>query len=726
MHKLTVRLKNCFGIKSFEHEFDFTDPHHKVYAIYAPNGCMKSSLALTFKDLKNTRDRVHPDAHSECSVLDENGVELSQKDIEVLTPYENPLRDLAKTNAAVLLANSGLREQYSAVNGDREQAQESLVKALKKRSKCKTVEAEVVKAVLHTELKDSLDFCIAVGRLERELRDQSENPYAELPYDVVFDERVSKLLHEPDVEAALDEFIAKYDELIAQSTFFRKGTFEYYHASSIAKQLEAQGFFKAKHFVMLNGAERKQITTRAELETVISEERDKITKDPVLRAKFGKVEELLTQNAACKDFRTYIMNNSAVLSKMTDVNKFKVDVWKSYLKAEMPVVTALLEKYDISKERNAEILVQAKEERTHWEQVIETFKDRFTVPVELEVKNRESLVAGDGEEAQLLFSYKDIGGKVEIGQDDLMGILSQGEKKALYILDILFTIQVRQNNNQETLFIVDDIADSFDYKNKYAIVEYLMEMADNPLFKMIILTHNFDFFRTVVGRFVGNAKCLVASRNDGDIVVDEAHGIDNIFIKEWKNRFLKDNKVRIASICFMRNLIEYTESAAGENYEKLTSLLHWKPSETPKVTQNDLNQIYQHVFSKVPTTTIPNEPMVDVIHREAQACLTAAAGINLEHKIVLSIATRLAAEKFMVDKIADRKTTDQFDRNQTHELLMLFQKKFASETAAIKSLKRAQLMTTENIHLNAFMYEPIVDISDDHLRKLYIEVSNLN
>ena len=118
--------------------------------------------------------------------------------------------------------------------------------------------------------------------------------------------------------------------------------------------------------------------------------------------------------------------------------------------------------------------------------------------------------------------------------------------------------------------------------------------------------------------------------------------------------------------------------------------------------------------------------MVDVIHREAQACLTAAAGINLEHKIVLSIATRLAAEKFMVDKIADRKTTDQFDRNQTHELLMLFQKKFASETAAIKSLKRAQLMTTENIHLNAFMYEPIVDISDDHLRKLYIEVSNLN
>ncbi len=31
-------------------------------------------------------------------------------------------------------------------------------------------------------------------------------------------------------------------------------------------------------------------------------------------------------------------------------------------------------------------------------------------------------------------------------------------------------------------------------------------------------------------------------------------------------------------------------------------------------------------------------------------------------------------------------------------------------------------MTPENIHLNAFMYEPIVDMSDHHLKKLYAEV----
>lgn len=34
-------------------------------------------------------------------------------------------------------------------------------------------------------------------------------------------------------------------------------------------------------------------------------------------------------------------------------------------------------------------------------------------------------------------------------------------------------------------------------------------------------------------------------------------------------------------------------------------------------------------------------------------------------------------------------------------------------------------MTPESIHLNSFMYEPILDMADDHLRKLYRRVSAL-
>ena len=34
-------------------------------------------------------------------------------------------------------------------------------------------------------------------------------------------------------------------------------------------------------------------------------------------------------------------------------------------------------------------------------------------------------------------------------------------------------------------------------------------------------------------------------------------------------------------------------------------------------------------------------------------------------------------------------------------------------------------MTPENIHLNSFMYEPILDLSDYHLRDLYQKLENI-
>jgi hypothetical protein len=34
-------------------------------------------------------------------------------------------------------------------------------------------------------------------------------------------------------------------------------------------------------------------------------------------------------------------------------------------------------------------------------------------------------------------------------------------------------------------------------------------------------------------------------------------------------------------------------------------------------------------------------------------------------------------------------------------------------------------MTPENIHVNSFMFEPLIDLSVVHLKKLYTDVKNL-
>ena len=92
--------------------------------------------------------------------------------------------------------------------------------------------------------------------------------------------------------------------------------------------------------------------------------------------------------------------------------------------------------------------------------------------------------------------------------------LTPKEKRAMYLLYILFDIEIIKEKaiqgSGKHLIIVDDIADSFDYKNKYAIVEYLSDISKNEYIDLLILTHNFDFYRTVVSRIgIKREKCYI-------------------------------------------------------------------------------------------------------------------------------------------------------------------------------------------------------------------------
>ena len=99
--------------------------------------------------------------------------------------------------------------------------------------------------------------------------------------------------------------------------------------------------------------------------------------------------------------------------------------------------------------------------------------------------------------------------------------------------------------------------------------------------------------------------------------------------------------------------------------------------------------------------------------------------IELETKIVLAIAIRIKAELFMIAKIADPAAVSAISTNQTFALLKLALSKGVIESDTAKCLKQVTLMTPENIHINSFMYEPLLDMSNHHLKKLYEKVSTL-
>jgi len=722
MKKVIVDLENCYGIRKLNHQFDFSQ--RRAYAIYAPNGSMKSSLAQTFKDVADqvsSKDRIFPFRVSVRKITDENGSELPKESVLVLPPYDEFFGHTAKT--ATLLVNNALRKEYEQLHAEIDKSKASFLKAMKEQSGSKKeLDREIALAFMKSDGDEA--FYQALDRIKNELTEQKDMPFAEVRYDSIFDDKVLSALGTKDFKTAIQDYVNRYNKLLAGSTYFKKGVFEYYNASQIAKTLADNGFFNAKHTITLRASTDLEVTTQKQLEDLIAKELENITKDKELKKKFAEIKKLFEKNVTVRDFQTYLCDHELLLPHLANIDLFKEQIWKSYFKANEALYDDLLTRYRQVKARRKEIEDEARKERTQWEAAIDLFNDRFFVPFTLEAKNKTAIALGHEAMLDLTYTFKDGTDSAPVVRETLMKSLSQGEKKALYILNIIFEIEVRRQTKQETLFVVDDIADSFDYKNKYAIIQYLQDISDGPAFKQIILTHNFDFFRTISSRFVGYPGCLMATKSNTDIVLAQALGIKNVFVNDWKSEFFTNKKKRIASISFMRNLIEYTHGKTDADYVKLTSLLHWK-LDSATITQGVLDAIYTKLFEVKGSYSDADTPVVDLIRQEAEVCLGAGDGVNFEHKIVLSIAIRLAAERFMADKIADTAFLASIEENQTQELLKKFQSRFSGEASAIKTLRSVVLMTPENIHLNAFMYEPILDMSDEHLRKLYEDVRTL-
>ena len=175
----------------------------------------------------------------------------------------------------------------------------------------------------------------------------------------------------------------------------------------------------------------------------------------------------------------------------------------------------------------------------------------------------------------------------------------------------------------------------------------------------------------------------------------------------------------------MRNIAEYSGQEQAEN--QLTSLLHIK-QDTRSLKVKDVKIIMDTVFKNIDTSNIANEEthVLDLIFSTADAILhDVNSDIELESKIVLAIAVRLKAEEYMISRINDQAYISAITSNQTYRLSKKFKEQFPTDDK-LDIISEVNLMTPENIHINSFMYEPILDMACDNLKRLYTEVSTMH
>lgn len=749
MEKLSIKLENCYGIKKLKNA-EFSFENSKVNVIYAKNGLMKTSFAKVFKKFQDGKEgEIRDEIFGNEPVITEikvDGNDIQKKEIFVIKSFESSYES---ANIASLLINNELKEQLEEVLGLRT----TFLKILEKKSGLKISKVSQGKTVLELESRISKDFAFNnksfLQNLDNFKITSTDYHFENIKYSDIFDNSVlNNKIKSDEFQAKILEFLTKSDEIYAEYSFLDKGKFTLPKLKEVRKRLKNNNYFVKDNKIILDG--NNEPSDYADLNTKIREIEAQLQDT----AEFKEIEKLLS-DAKGMVLKDIIENHPEIIEelKLSNLDAFRIKLWYSYIQSEEDSFNLLKTMYSLLKEQIEDLNV----DKTLWGDAIDIFNDRFTLPFKMEIENLTSSIIGESL-PRVIFKFCDKENFDDCEKNDWITLnrdaleksdtLSQGEKRALYLLNIIFDIEKIKKENQRTLFIIDDIADSFDYKNKYAIIEYLEDISKIDNCHMIILTHNFDFYRTISSRLdMDRINKFHAISSGSEIQIEKEHYQNQPF-NYWKENL--DKKNITALIPFVRNLIDYGVdkkingfSGIEEDILFLTNLLHLKDN-TKNITFGQLKRVYREYIGNdhFESTINDLDKVYDLIIDLADNQI-AENDINLENKIIFAISIRLKAEEFMKREILNSSetftwtyrrtekdgTNEDFlafvndGKNQTRELFNGFIQIGTHEK--IKVLESVNIMTPENIHLNSFMYEPILDMDIIELKNLYNKVKNL-
>ena len=742
MQELKLDLENCYGIKKMNETIDYSN--NNVAIIYAPNGTMKSSLAKTFEAIRDDRqveEKIYG-FKSSCSISDEDNVAISKEQIIVINPFD----ENAYEGQGLLMANEPLRKAYLNIHDSIESKKESLYSKIKEKFGYSNRNNFDVKNTMLNDwgltVKKEYDCLIKIKELLHDPMMNCQLHEDDIDYASLFNDKVYSMMKTGKTGELIEEYENKYRELVDKSLYMQQGIIDHNNYGNISNALNANGFFAANNEVVLkakDGSTSIILKEQKELDDLIKKEKEQVLNSKEIKELFEKINKAISKNKDTQAFNAFLQTHQDIIVEYKDIDLFKKKVWvKVFLYYEY-LLDELIDDYNKAQEDLKKLRDDAREQVTDWKKALDLFKERFFVPFSIEPSNQEDVIL-NMELPSFKYIFSDSRGKKEVTKDNLLNVLSTGERRAYYILNMIFQILVAKKQGKECLVVLDDISESFDYKNKYAIIEYISDISeytdanDEKLFKILLLTHNFDFYRTVSSRITKRGNSFIAFVDSDKIKLEKGQYTKNIFM-HYKNTLVKkySDNIMVASIPFVRNLIEYTEGDDNEDYLTLTSVLHYKEN-TREITLNQIQDIFNKYWCKKEPTTFAvgreRELVYDILMQESEK-ITDIEKLEIENKLILSMAIRLMGEEYMQNKIISDLSNGQdilkdifSKKNQSAWLIKEYKKHINDD--AMNTLEIVAMITPENIHLNSFMFEPILDMSLKHLYKIYNDVKALS
>ncbi len=746
MAELTFNIKNGYGIGELNTVLKFNatsiHPQQNTNIIYAQNGVMKSSFTRTLRDHSKgdtIKDHIFGIVGS-CDIKDDSGSDFPKAQIISIPSFDS--EPFSASNASTLLVNSKKREEYNALM---EEYNRGLLRFLDSLRVVSGIGVRTTHEQLLAEVCLSLDSgsdrtSESLIRMIKANRDQIEKQpdfILQLPYRIAGSKDAIKFAN--DNQGVIDQLMKAYEEVKKTASFLRGG-FDSGNAQKLAKEIEKSKFFDVDHDLELYNSSTGQlekVTNIEELNAKIKTDIDIVLdKYPNLRTKFNKMTSDLSTGTRA-ELKSLLENDGTkeIIVLMNNPKVYKRRLWWGYIKGclesydELDVIGKGIEK------RLAEILKEAKKEETKWDKVVKQFNNRFSnLPYRLEVGNKHNVVLkGSIPEMTLTYSHPSHGDKPFRDEKEretlIRDRISTGERKAFYLLNVLFEVETAQQSGNKHLVILDDIVDSFDYKNKYAFLEYIHDIAtkyDNIF--LLILTHNFDFFRLLQFRLFGEnyrEKCWFAQRVGSKISL--ATGGQFNVIKYTRDQASTNATMWFSLIPFARNIIEYRcqNTTSDADYQLLSECLHDLDAD------HSLENIHDILRRELGVAGCPlrlTDKFEDKLLETAEGIyMSAENDIIIQNNLVLAMASRHLAERYMKSQLSrsDIDTAKQDEKNFTRQLFEQFRLKANPSDETINALDRVNLITPEHIHINAFMYEPLIDLGIDELKDLYASMKGL-
>lgn len=516
-------------------------------------------------------------------------------------------------------------------------------------------------------------------------------------------------------DKAVKSSLAQYNEAIEKrkkseifSDDFTEGNF-----NDVVKNLKKNNFLSEAENRSISIGNRSFLDIK-ELEQFYKEIIDEVFNGEEVITAYNNVKKQLGAAKAVDKIKDNLLDSgfsNAVQQERKDLllERINQETSKETLKE-------LLDLLDTLKETIDEVYLEASHAQTDFEKTVDEFKSKFDPVFEIEIINIADSVLGV-DQPRIQFRHKS-NSEVEVDKGLLDDILSSGEKSALYILEFMFRLNVKLKDLEgELLVLMDDVIETFDYSNRNGFIEYINELTSNERLHICVLTHNFEFYRTLHSRCSDTMFPYLAERNEaGKIDIVQSFPFTRT-VQKYFREIDSDIKI-ITAIPFAREIW----SNLGKNTAILTSALHYK-SDTSYTLEDIIDELNN--LLEIDKTLFDNEVLntqyYDIL--EGVKEYEYSSEYKLSDKIVYSIASRVLIEKRAT--VVDSSILSGITKNQTARLYSLVKDNEDYSAEFKKLLHKVVLLTPNFAHVNTFMYNPLVDIPTRSYFSLLCEISSL-